>query len=233
MRTFTDSWISYRTTLPFRGKAVPNLNKFYLCFADTNLLTRQSSPLDFINAELNQENGYVRSNVLYSEDGTFSITNKRHDLPLVTGSVTALANTIQFQTVFLIGNGNASANKLFNATTDVNINTNSITEPAHGLANGDRISFNAEPASGLPTGLAANTLYRSINVTTDTFQVSIDNLNPVDITALGSGQCRLRYVPEFVVLLEQFDSPQLAQPGRTFYYDLQISGFNTTFGAGV
>lgn len=233
MRTFTDSWISYRTTALFRGKAVPNVNKFYLCFADSNQLNRQSSPLDFINAELKQENGYLRSSIAFNEDGQFSTANKRHDLPLVSGSIAASGATIQFQTVFLIANGNAIANRLFNAATDVDVNTNTITSNAHGLSNLDRIAFTLETAASLPTGIATNTVYRAINVTANTFQASIDGLNPVDITALGSGQCRLRYVPEWVVMLEDFDSPQLVQTGRTFYYDLQMSGFNTTFGAGV
>lgn len=232
-RYFHNDWISYWTALPFRGGTAPNTNKFYFGFADSNLLGRSTPRLQFALSELIETNGYSRSQALFSEDGTFSTVNKRHDLPLVTGDVEATGTTLQVQTVFLMANANANANKSFNANTNVDTSTNIITIAEHGLSNQEEIAFTADAGASLPTGIAASTLYKAINITTNTFQVSSDGLNPIDITALGSGTCRLRYVPGHIVMIREFDDPQLIQSGREFFYDLQIAGFNAAYGVGL
>lgn len=231
-RYFHNDWVSYWVKLPFRGGTVPNANKFYLCFADSNALTRASSKAAFVAAELLQQDGYARSNVVYSEDGIFSNVNKRHDLPLVSAELEATA-ALQFQTVFLIANGNANANKSFNAASAVDATANTISVTAHGLSTGEEILFTVDGGAALPGGLVASTVYKAIVIDADTFQVSNDGISPIDISSLGSGTCRLRYVPGHIVLLRDFDDPQLIQSGRQFFYDLQIAGFNATYGAGV
>jgi hypothetical protein len=232
-RFFHNDWISYWTRLPFRGGTVPNVNRFYFGFADSNLLNRATPKLQFAVSELLETNGYTRSQALFSEDGTFSTANKRHDLPLITGDVQATGATLQVQTVFLMANANSKANSPFNAATNVDVNANTITIAAHGLSNGEEIAFTVDPAASLPGGIAASTLYRAINITTNTFQVSSDGLNPIDVTSLGSGTCRLRYVPGHIVMIREFDDPQLIQSGREFFYDLQIAGFNAAYGVGL
>lgn len=229
---FTNQWLAYNAEVMLLEGTPPKANQFYFAFADSNALSRTSTPVDVAIAELKAINGYARSQAVY-EQGTISVANRRYDLPTETGTVTATGATLQFQTVILMANANSRANVLFNAATDVNASTNTITIASHGLANGDSILFTLEPAASIPSGLAVNTSYRAVNVTTNTFQVSNDGLNPIDITAVGSGQCRLRYVPKYIVGLEEFDEPQLIQSGRQFYYDLTIAVANATYGVGL
>lgn len=66
-------------------------------------------------------------------------------------------------------------------TTDV------ITITGHGYANGDRIRV-SNAGGALPAGLAADTTYFVLNVTANTFQVSLSlNGAVVDITDAGTG----------------------------------------------
>lgn len=229
---FSNQWLTYVAELAFLEGTAPKANQFYFAFADSNALSRTSTPIDVAIAELKTINGYVRTQAVY-EQGMISTANRRYDLPTETGVVTATGATLQFQTVVLMANANSRANVLFNAATDVDASTNTITIANHGLSNGDDILFTLEPAASIPGGLAINTGYKAINVTTNTLQVSSDGTNPIDITSVGSGQCRLRYVPKLIVGLEEFDEPQLIQSGRQFYYDLSIAVANGAYGVGL
>lgn len=51
--------------------------------------------------------------------------------------------------------------------------TNTITIPAHGFTNGNRVQFTA--TTSIPEGLDPGALYYIVNATTDTFQVSLTN----------------------------------------------------------
>jgi hypothetical protein len=218
--------------LPFGSNLLPNPAKYYLCLADTTLLTRASTRADFIGAELLQQNGYARANMVFPDSGTFSNSNKRHDAPLVTGDFLADGGSLQFQTVFLIANGNATANKTF-ADTDVNASTNVITVTSHGLSTGNEVLIQAQAGSTLPTGLVSGTIYKVIGTTTNSFQVSTDGVTPIDITSTGSGTFYLRYVPDRIVLLDILADPRLLQDGKPYSYDLYLAGMNETYGAGV
>ena len=69
--------------------------------------------------------------------------------------------------------------------------SDTITAPAHGLVNTDRIVLDAGEVGVLPTGLSATTVYFVISAATDTFQVSTTSGGAaVDITVGGSGLWR-------------------------------------------
>ncbi|MBW4421769.1 MAG: hypothetical protein KME13_21545 [Myxacorys californica WJT36-NPBG1] len=231
-RYFHNDWVSYHFALPFGGGTLPDVAKYFLCLADTTLLTRASSRADFIAAELLQQNGYARSQLLFSDPGSFSNSNKRYDAPLVTGDFEADGGALQFQTVFLIANGHATANKTL---TDASVNaaTNVITATAHGLINGNEVIFSVQGGSTLPTGVAANTIYKVMSVATDSFQISTDGVTAIDITSTGAGTFYLRYVPARIVLLDVLTDPRLLQDGKPYSYDLYLAGMNTTYGVGV
>ena len=57
--------------------------------------------------------------------------------------------------------------------TSVDTGTDFITSTAHGLNNGDMITFSRISAGAFPSGIAANTVYYIVNKTTDTFQISL------------------------------------------------------------
>lgn len=60
----------------------------------------------------------------------------------------------------------------FNSTDDVDGTAETITEAAHGLIDGMRVTV-AASSGALPTGLAASTNYFVKNATTNTFQLSL------------------------------------------------------------
>jgi hypothetical protein len=217
--------------LPFTGGTLPNAAKYYLCLADTTLLTRASTRADFIAAELLQTNGYARSNLVFSA-GSFSNPNKRYDAALVTGSFAASGGSFQFQTAFLIANGHATANKTI-SDTDINASTNTITATAHGLSNGAEVLLTAQGGSTLPSGITSGTIYTVIGTTTNTLQLSSDGVSAIDITSTGSGNFYVRYVPDRIVLLDVLSDPRLLLDGKSYEYDLYLAGMNTTYGVGV
>jgi hypothetical protein len=66
-----------------------------------------------------------------------------------------------------------------------------VTAPAHGMVNTDRVVLEAGEVGVLPTGLTATTVYFVISAATDTFQVSTTSGGgAVTITAAGSGLYR-------------------------------------------
>lgn len=78
------------------------------------------------------------------------------------------------------------------ATTDVDTSGETITETAHGLVNGDEVTFTS--SGTLPAGLSTGTTYYVVNKTDDTFQVSTTyGGSAVNLTDQGSGTHTCNY----------------------------------------
>lgn len=78
------------------------------------------------------------------------------------------------------------------ATTDVDTSGETITEIAHGLVNGDEVTFTT--TGTLPAGLSTGTTYYVVGKTDDTFQVSTTfGGSAVNITDQGSGTHTCNY----------------------------------------
>lgn len=76
----------------------------------------------------------------------------------------------------------------FTSASDVNTTTNVITKAAHGLLNGQVISFNVSTGASLAAPLKFDFPYYVVNKATDTFQVSLTvGGSAVDLTTTGSG----------------------------------------------
>lgn len=66
------------------------------------------------------------------------------------------------------------------------VTANTVTSPAHGLTNGQRVVLVPAVAGSLPAGLGSTTFYFVVGATTDTFQVSLTSGGAaVDITGAG------------------------------------------------
>lgn len=65
----------------------------------------------------------------------------------------------------------------------VNIGTETITVNAHNFYEGQKIIFSATTIGGV----TANTVYYAKSVTTNTFKLSLDNINIVNLTSSGTG----------------------------------------------
>lgn len=57
--------------------------------------------------------------------------------------------------------------------TSLDAGTDFITSTAHGLVNGNAVTFSRISTGTFPSGIAANTVYYLVNKTTDTFQISL------------------------------------------------------------
>lgn len=82
-----------------------------------------------------------------------------------------------------------------------------ITAPAHGLANNQRVRVLACPGAVIPTGLSENTTYFVINAATDTIQLSTSQGGAaVDITASGAAF----FMPHTPVTVAASATPEFA-----------------------
>jgi hypothetical protein len=97
---FTNDWINLTARVMLRGATPPNPNEFYLALAATPL-TRASSHVDCVAAELPATNGYQRVAVSFA-DGSYDTTDNRFEIPAISASWTAIADGFQFQSAFLI-----------------------------------------------------------------------------------------------------------------------------------
>lgn len=68
------------------------------------------------------------------------------------------------------------------------VTANTVTSPAHGFANDNRIVLEQIEGETTPTGLTAGTIYWLVGTATDTFQLSLTQGGAaIDITAKGVG----------------------------------------------
>lgn len=228
---YTNSWISQSAKILYRGNPVPDPTKFYVALANTATLTRASGLTDFISAELLPANGYARANITFSSDGSFNVTNLRHEMPVIAAGFVASGASFQFQTAFLLAGASAIASQSF-TNSNVNPTTDRIIINAHGYANGDQLCFTADPTGTLPTGIAASTLYTVANVTTNDFQLQLSGTT-LNITDTGSGTFRARSANGNVVILATESSPITVPSGQGYTYQIPIVLSNTGYVNGV
>lgn len=73
-----------------------------------------------------------------------------------------------------------------NSTTDIVGGSDKVTINSHPFSNGDQIHFR-DDSTGLPTQLAFDIDYYVINKTANDFQLSLDNVNPINFDSGGAG----------------------------------------------
>lgn len=82
-----------------------------------------------------------------------------------------------------------------------------FTAPGHGMANDDRAVVLATPGATLPTGVSEGTLYCVVNVSGDTFQLSLtQGGSAINLTAAGSGFVK-KVIPKTVAAGETLSFP--------------------------
>lgn len=220
---FTNAWISQSAKILFRGATPPDTSKFRLCLANTATLSRSSSLADFITNELLPNNGYARATASFGGDGSYDSTDQRHELPTISASFTASGGALQFQTAFLIADSLAVSSKAF-TNANVNAVSSSITITAHGLVNGDKLTFTADSLATLPGGIEEDTIYTVASVTTNDFQ-----LTGVDITDTGSGTFRARSANGIIVAYALETSPITVPDGQGYSYQIPLVVLNSGY----
>jgi hypothetical protein len=223
---FSNEWITQAAKIIYRSATPPDTSKYKLGLANSTTLTRASSIVDFVSAELLPSSGYNRSAFTISGDGSFNVPNLRHEFPSVQCAFSAVGGSLQFQSVFLLANALATSSKVF-SSTNVNPTTNKITITSHGFTNGDKLCFTPDNLAVLPGGIATGTLYTVANITVDTFEIGID------ITDTGSGTFRARNATGSVVMLAVEPQPITILDGQTYNYQIPIVLSNSGYVNGV
>lgn len=107
------AWTIHRTALArmleehLNGQTVPNPAKFYLILTNGAVITSQSTIAQVAAAELPAANGYARMS--YNPGvGAYDNTQSRYEAPPVTTSLTATGAGLQYDTVVLISDANAT-----------------------------------------------------------------------------------------------------------------------------
>lgn len=124
--------------------------------------------------------------------GAFDAVDNRWELPQLVFNLAASSAQLDFIQLFLLAGGSANAPKQF-TTSAINVSTNEITVPQHGLTTGDRVIITT--TGTLPTPLQATTLYVALVVDTTKFKLAqvATPTTEIDITATGSGTFYLKY----------------------------------------
>lgn len=111
------------------------------------------------------------------------------------------------------------------ATFTVDTGADEIDDVAHGLSNGDVVTFTT--TTTLPGGLNASTVYYVINKTADTYQVATTPTGgATDITSAGSGT-HTWHGPDYIVFDEFIVDPLTTNPKVTkvtMFKDVLVEG---------
>jgi len=138
--------------------------------------------------------------------GIGTITSKA-SLSLTAGSTTiSMADTSGVVNgMFVTGTGTA-INTDVSVTSDVTLDT--LTKTAHGLSNGDKISFSALSTT---TGVLTWTIYYVVNKTDNDFQIALtEGGSPIDLTG-SNATMSIRY-PSFVTNVVTNTSVEISTP---------------------
>jgi hypothetical protein len=138
---------------------------------------------------------YARVAVTWGAAGSNVKTNSgalTWDVPAGTYGMFTLwnastGNTTNFRGWLPFTGNPAAASRGFGTCIAADVTANTITSPAHGMANTDRVMVFNLFGAALPTGLTEGTIYFVVGATTDTFQVALTSGgSAVDITAAGT-----------------------------------------------
>jgi hypothetical protein len=178
---FGTSVYSRRFTIPVGKKQYQSCNQSagglksgiaYICVAN-----KQNSLFEYGIVGLGDGNvrSTSRGTYLMANSPNFSVTpNAASKVNLWTGSP-------DVSTVYIQNNMSQ-----ISVTVTADNSTDVITSAGHGLSNGDLVFIAS--SSALPSGLTASTDYYVVNVTTDTFQLSLTSGgSPATFTTDGTG----------------------------------------------
>ncbi len=226
-----NSWMTRTALMQVGRAAAPSPTRFYVCLADNASLSRSTAAVEFFRWELPARYGYTRRPLAWATDGAYSNTNQRHELPMVSTSLTVAGGVLQFQKVFLIADGHSRTDEAFTAA-DVSVAGTTITIAGNLLQNGDSVLLRPDTVGTLPAPLVAHTEYRVVNKSGDSFGLAtVGSTTAIDLTSAGAGALWLRYATGAIVFLD--DASFTLLDGTPFEYEVNFAGMNGVYGPGV
>ncbi|MGL4377835.1 MAG: hypothetical protein ACRCT1_15455, partial [Microcoleaceae cyanobacterium] len=171
---------------------------------DTRSVLEQVTKKDILPYELKSTNGYTRSLLTFGE-AYWDVASDTAKLPRTQGSFTLTADGIGYDGVALLEGATLKSSAVI---SNIDATANTLTSATHGLSNGDEVMIGGDV---LPGGVNGAVLYKAINVTTNTFQISVDGIAVVDITSAGTN-------PFFRYAKGNLGSPILIAPSLSSLY---------------
>lgn len=229
-KIFHNQWLVDRAKVMYGG-APPPATVLHYALADSNTLTRSANKLAFFAAEISGD-GYARAPIAVNPANIiYSNTNQRVEMGLWDATFPQFTAAKQWQTGFMVSGGVASPSVSV-INTDI-IPATDVINVSNAWANNQEVTIEALPGATLPTPLAAGTIYRILNRSAASLQLSSDGVTVIDITTAGSGNFLIRNVTGSIVLLDARGQIEIWQPNRSYAADIEIVEFNDVYGSGV
>lgn len=163
-----------------------NGNWFFL-LSDA-VATAEDATLDSIlSTEIVANDGYISPQVTYSAPVWDALAGYYRAPATPLDYSNGGTTTIQYQTHLQVccppGHTRITPKAVTQASFDGGVDT--VTSTAHGYVDDDKVLFRVVSGT-IDTAIAANTAYYVINATTNTFQLSVDQVNPIDLNGDGA-----------------------------------------------
>lgn len=163
------------------------LGNWYLALSDAASIAEDGDINAIIASEVVGFDGYTTLPIVYSTP-TWDAVNQFFVAPATPGEFANGGTTsIQYQSALAIGCPTGHARKAPKAVTQSSFNggTDAITITGHGYVDNNSIVFRV--ASGtIDTAINTALRYYILNATTNTFQLSLDQVNPINLNGDGA-----------------------------------------------
>jgi len=164
-----------------------NQGNWFFLLSDASSITEDGDLTTILSTEIVGNDGYTTPSVLYGLP-TWDVASQRYlspagSLEYTNGGTT----TIQYQSQILVCCPSGHTRKVPYPVTQSNFDGagDTVTYTNHGYVDGDKIVFRVESGT-IDTAISTSTSYTVINATVNTFQLSLDELNVLDLNGDGA-----------------------------------------------
>lgn len=215
--------IEHIDLLDFKATQLYRSQTIQVCLSNTSL-NATSTPEAIFSSEILPSNGYTRASHSYAAtDGGLDSNNNLY-MPQVQVTFTATGGPLSWSSAFILLNGKSASGMSFQSS-DVNTSSGQITLTNHGLINGDRLMFAADPAGGsLPGGIQSTVRYyvKQVDANTLTIYTDLALTQQVSFTNAGTGTMQAIYASGRIVGVIQESVPVNLNAGQSYTYLISL-----------
>ena len=219
----------HRSTQYCAGYQTYTLGNWYFALSDATSLAEDASLNTIIASEVVGFDGYTTPKINYSNP-TWDVATQRYIIPATSLDYgNSGTTTIQYQTFLGIGCPTGHTRIVPKAITHTNFNggTDTITLSSHGYTNNDQVMFRVVSGT-IDSAVSVNLSYYVMNATTNTFQLSVDQVNPLDLNGNGASLNAYlldRSIDEVRggVIYQVFAVPTPVAPGQSVTVNFSVS----------
>jgi hypothetical protein len=163
------------------------LGNWYFALSDATSFAEDQDVNSIFATEIVGFNGYTSPALTYGTP-TWDVVTQQYIAPLPTLTYgNAGTTTIQYISYFGVCCPSGHTRIVPKAVTQTNFSgaTNTITLTSHGYTNNDRVVFRVVSGT-IDSAINTSLGYYVMNATTNTFQLSVDQVNPLDLAGNGA-----------------------------------------------